>query len=74
MRKVYIVNLESFADADGDEGFGAEALNGDGDGAGCVPDCSERLEDSHSLFLFGSSETPRGKEVEDTDGEKGFRF
>lgn len=43
-----VVDVEGLADADGDEGLGAEALQGEGHAAGGdVPDRAERLEDPH---------------------------
>lgn len=43
-----VVDVEGLADADGDEGLGAEALQGEGHAArGDVPDRAERLEDPH---------------------------
>lgn len=45
----YVVDVEGLADADGDEGLGAEALQGEGHAArGDVPDRAERLEDPHT--------------------------
>jgi hypothetical protein len=49
----YVIDLESLADADGDEGLGAEALHGEGHAARRdVADRTERLEDPHPLSLF----------------------
>lgn len=43
-----VVDVEGLADADGDEGLGAEALQGEGHAAGGdVADRAERLEDPH---------------------------
>lgn len=49
----YIVNLESFADADSDEGFGAQSLNGERDAARYVSNGSVRFEYSHSAERAG---------------------
>ena len=43
----YVVDLKRFADANGDECFGAQTLNGEGDAAGYVSDGSVRFENSH---------------------------
>jgi hypothetical protein len=44
----YVVDVEGLADADCDEGLGAEALQGEGHAAGGdVADRAERLEDPH---------------------------
>jgi hypothetical protein len=49
----YVIDLESLADADGDEGLRAEALHGEGHAARRdVADRTERLEDPHPLSLF----------------------
>uniref|UniRef100_A0A2P2KHA7 WD repeat-containing protein 36 n=1 Tax=Rhizophora mucronata TaxID=61149 RepID=A0A2P2KHA7_RHIMU len=54
-----IVNLEGLADADGDEGLGAQSLDGKRNAAGYVSDCSVRFKDTHpdlcnSLLLLCS--------------------
>lgn len=54
-KKNYVVNLEGLADADSDEGLSAEPLNREWHRAGCVADCSERLEYSHSLSFLSFS-------------------
>jgi hypothetical protein len=47
-KAAHVVDVEGLADADGDEGLGAEALHGEGHAAGRdVPDGAERLEDPH---------------------------
>lgn len=48
----YVIDVEGLADADGDEGLGAEALHGEGHAARRdVADRTERLEDPHPLSL-----------------------
>lgn len=44
--------MKSFADANGDEIFGAKTLNGERNAACYVTDCSVRLEYPHFYFLF----------------------
>lgn len=48
----HVVNLESFADADGDEGLGAQSLNGERNGARYVSYCSKRFENPHLLRVL----------------------
>lgn len=56
-----VVDVEGLADADGDEGLGAEALQGEGHAAGGdVADRAERLEDAHPA-LGASSRVSRGR-------------
>ena len=48
----YVIDVEGLADADSDEGLGAEALHGEGHAARRdVADRTERLEDPHPLSL-----------------------
>ena len=50
----YVVDVEGLADADGDEGLGAEALQGEGHAAGGdVADRAERLKNPHNLGRVG---------------------
>lgn len=44
----YVENLKSLSDAHSDESFGAESLNGEGDGAGDTSDSSVRFKNTHT--------------------------
>lgn len=71
--------MPCFADADGDEGLGAQALDGEGDAAGDVADGAVGLEDPHPLCCYcgegirvpaRTEERAGGLEVGEEKGER----
>lgn len=65
-----VVDVEGLADGDGDEGLGAEALQGEGHAArGDVADRAERLEDPHPARPRCLDQVPRAGRA----GGEGFR-
>lgn len=60
--QTHIVNLPSFTNADGNKRFGAESLDGEGNGGRYVPNSPKRLEDPH-LFAGANEEEAAQKRL-----------